>query len=78
MWCRYGFVAFCLNEFGGREFECDAATSCETKECPVRGFQYLEDVRDMGGQRIWVCLVVLVAMQVVLRLAAHLTLRFSY
>jgi len=75
---KYGFVAFCLNEFGGREFECDAATSCETKQCPVSGDDYLTDVRDMGGLSVSVCVLVLVAMQLLFRVAAWLVLRWSY
>jgi hypothetical protein len=75
---KYGFVAFCLNEFGGRQFECDTTTSCETKRCPVSGDEYLTDVRDMGGNTVWVCLLVLMAMQLGLRVAAWVVLRWNY
>ena len=61
---RYAFTGLCINEFGGRIYECDEALPCDHVTCPVLGDEYLENERDMKGERLWVCLLVLLSMQV--------------
>jgi ABC-type multidrug transport system ATPase subunit len=78
---RYGFSAFIINEFQGRSIPCSPGASpllSSVNSCPLSGDSLIADLGITGiVANLWVNIGILIALQVVLRLASYALLRRS-
>lgn len=75
---RYGFSAFIVNEFGGREIPCGEQHDGGVGECPMPGSAVIESFAIEGvWTSIWPNVGMLVVIQVFLRVSTYFLLRRS-
>lgn len=80
---RYGYSSFLINEYGGRDIPCssdDTAISIggTNEECPVSGDDILEGLSITGvAANFWFNVGIVLAMQIVFRVASYVLLRKS-
>ena len=73
---RYGFSAFIVNEFGGREITCDTDLNSHSVtgngECPLPGSAVIYSFGIKGiWENVWINVGMLIVIQVVLRVATY-------
>jgi ABC-type multidrug transport system ATPase subunit len=78
---RYGFSIFIINEFGGRSIPCSPGNSpllSSVSSCPLDGDDVISNLGITGKMaNIWVNIGILIALQVLLRVASYGLLRRS-
>lgn len=76
---RYGFSAFLINEFDGREIQCDdddpSNSAFHAEQCPLPGSEVISYFGIEGAWRsVWLNVAMLIAIQVCLRVATYFLL----
>ena len=73
--CRYGFSAFIINEFGGKDIAC-GESDIRTEECPLHGTSVIASYGIEGiWTSVWLNVSMLVAIQIFLRISTYILIR---